>query len=88
MKSESVEKLPEYIKVIQRVNKEIGKPFLFLDVGACSNILRKVGGFLGTCMYLCVESHNELDTPAQPTIKQVSAIRNAMEANYESNNNK
>lgn len=88
VKSESIEKLPEYIKVIQRVNKEIGKPFLFLDVGACSNILRKVGGFFGSCMYLCVESHSELDTLAQPTIKQVLTIRNAMEENYESNNNK
>lgn len=87
VKSESIEKLPEYIKVIQRVNKEIGKPFLFLDTGACSNILRKTGGFLGSCMYLCVESHSELDTPAQPTIKQMSAIRNAMGENYESNNN-
>lgn len=79
VKSQNIEKLPEYIKVIQRVNKEIGKPFLFLDTGACSTVLRRIGGFLGSCMYLCVESHGELDTPAQPTIKQVAAIRNAMQ---------
>ena len=79
VKSESVEMLPEYIKVIQKVNREIKKPFLFLDTGACSNMLRKIGGFLGSCMYLCVESHGELDTPQQPTIGQLKQIRNAME---------
>ncbi len=84
--SESVSMLPEYISVIQRVNNEIKKPFLFLDVGACSNIIRKMGGFLGACMYLCVESHGELDTIYQPTIKQITKIRNIMEENNEGNN--
>ncbi len=79
VKSENIKMLPEYIKVIQKVKNELKKPFLFLDVGACSNILRKIGGELGSCMYLCVESHGELDTPAQPTIKKVLQIRNAME---------
>lgn len=79
VKSESEKMLPEYISAIQEVKTEFKKPFLFLDVGACSNILRKLGGFLGSCMYLCVQSHGELDTPAQPKIKQVLQIRCGME---------
>lgn len=79
VKSEKFEILPEYISVIHKVKKELNKPFLFLDVGACSRILRKLGGFLGSCMYLCVESHSELDTPAQPTIKNIINIKKDME---------
>ncbi len=85
VKSTSINMLPDYIKAMQRVTEELKKPILFLDVGACSNVLRKTGGLLGSCMYLCVESHSELDTPAQPTIKQVNVIRREM--NNESNNN-
>lgn len=78
VKAESIKMLPEYIAVIQKVKEQLNKPFLFLDVGACSNILRKVGPDLGTCMYLCVESHSELDTPAQPIIKNLKLIRDNM----------
>lgn len=81
VRSESVNVLPEYIKVVQKVNETIRKPFLFLDIGACSNILRKVGPDLGTCMYLCVQSHGALDTPAQPVLKKLKLIKeNMMEA--------
>lgn len=80
VKSESTDKLPEYIGVINKVNKKFGKPFLFLDTGACSNILRKVGPDMGTCMYLCVESHNKLDTVAQPELKNVIPIKENMKA--------
>lgn len=78
VKAENENMLPEYIKAIQKINREIKKPVLFLDVGVCSNILRKVGPDLGTCMYLCVESHNKLDTPAQPVLKNLKLIKENM----------
>lgn len=78
VQSQSLTVLPEYLSVIQKVDREIKKPFLFLDTGACSNILRKVGPNLGTCMYLCVESYGELDTPQQPLLKQLKPIRDNM----------
>lgn len=79
VRSESKSRLPEYLATIERVKAALGKPFLFLDVGANSTLLRRLGGTLGSAMYLCVESHSELDTAVQPTLKQVLAIRNALE---------
>lgn len=78
VKSQNINMLPKYIEVIQKINNEIKKPLLFLDSGACSNILRKVGPQLGACMYLCVQSHNELDTPTQPKLKNLKLIRDNM----------
>lgn len=78
VKSGHIDRLGEYIDVIRRVKRDIGRPFLLLDCGACANILRKTGVNMGTCMYLCVQSHGPLDTSAQPTIKCVRTIRNAM----------
>lgn len=78
VKSEHAERIGEYAEVIQRVRKEINKPFLFLDAGACANVTRKIGVNLGTCMYLCVQSHGPLDTSAQPTIKCVRTLREEM----------
>ena len=80
VKSENESRLPEYVKVIQKINRELKKPLLFLDSGACSNILRKVGPDLGTCMYLCVYRHGEFDTAAQPVLENLKLIRDNMRA--------
>ena len=79
VKSGDVRRLTEYLSIIQRVKTELHKQILLLDSGACSTVLRKLGGFLGSCMVLGVESHNALDTPAQPNLKELLQIRNAME---------
>ncbi len=78
VKSESLDRIGEYADVIRRVRRETGKPFLFLDGGACANLLRKIGVNLGTAMYLCVQSHGPLDTPAQPAIKCIRTLREEM----------
>lgn len=78
VRSADEKRLPEYIAAITRVNEELQKPFLLLDGGACANVLRKVGPFFGTCMYLCVQSHGELDTSAQPVLKALKQIRDHM----------
>lgn len=78
VKADSEKSLPEYIGVIQKITEEFDKPLLFLDVGACSNILRKIGPEMGTCMYLCVERHSALDTPTQPVLRDLKQIRSYM----------
>lgn len=78
VESRNAAMLPVYIETVQKVSRELRKPFLFLDVGACSAFLRRVGPNIGTCMYLCVESYNDLDTPAQPLLKELKLIRDRM----------
>lgn len=78
VKSESENRLSDYIRVIRQIKEETGKPVLLLDIGACSALMRKVGPLFGTCMYLCVQSHGELDTPAQPLLRDVKTIREAL----------
>jgi len=54
-------------------------PFLFLCIGECG-ILRRIGGELGCCMYLCVYEHDEIATPEQPLLRDIKVIREAMKA--------
>lgn len=69
----------ENLKIINMLKENLKIPFLFLCVGECG-ILRRIGGELGCCMYLCVYEHDELSTPAQPLLRNVKAIRDAMKA--------
>ena len=72
--ADSVEEQLENLKIANILRKELEIPFLFLSVGEC-RILRRIGGELGCCMYLCVYEYDELATPAQPLLKSVKAIR-------------
>lgn len=80
VQSQTADILPDYLAAVRRIKTELHKPVLLLDSGACAGVLRKVGPDLGTCMYLCVESHNELDTPAQPVLKCLKQLRDYMRA--------
>ena len=51
--------------------------FLFLSTGKC-NVLRRIGGELGCCMYLCVYEYDELSIKSQPLLKNMKAIRDNM----------
>ena len=64
----------ENLKIINMLKEKLEIPFLFLCVGEC-RILRRIGGELGSCMYLCVHEYDALATPAQPLLKDVKAIR-------------
>lgn len=72
--ADSVEEQLENLKIANILRKELEIPFLLLSVGEC-RILRRIGGELGCCMYLCVYEYDELATPAQPLLKSVKAIR-------------
>lgn len=72
--AESVAEEIENLRIIDMLKEKLGIPFLFLCGGECS-LLRRIGGELGCCMYLCVHEHDKLATPVQPLIKSVKTIR-------------
>ena len=75
--ADTMEQQLENLKIINMLKENLKIPFLFLCNGECS-ILRRIGGEIGNCMYLCVQEHDELATPAQPLLKDVKIIRNTM----------
>lgn len=72
--AETAEQQIENLRIIDMLKRELGIPFLFLCGGECG-ILRRIGGRLGCCMYLCVEEHDELATAQQPLLKDLKLIR-------------
>ena len=67
----------ENLKIVTLLKENLKIPFLYLSGGEC-NVLRRIGGELGCCMYLCVHEHDELATPQQPLLKKLKAIRDNM----------
>ena len=72
--ADSMEQQIENLRIVNMLKEKLGVPFLFLSAGECS-ILRRIGGELGCCMYLCVHEYDELATPTQPLLRCVKAIR-------------
>ena len=72
--ADTMEQQIENLRIIDLLKRELGIPFLFLAGGHC-RILRRIGGEIGCCMYLCVHEHDELATAEQPLITSVKAIR-------------
>lgn len=73
--AENMDEQLENLKIINMLKENLKIPFLFLCGGECG-ILRRIGGELGCCMYLCVYEHDKFATPAQPLLKNIKAIRN------------
>ena len=72
--AESMEQQIENLRIIHFLKEKLSIPFLFLCGGEC-HVLRRIGGELGCCMYLCVHEHDELATKTQPLLRDVKAIR-------------
>lgn len=64
----------ENLRIINLLKKELEIPFLFLCGGEC-RLLRRIGGQLGCCMYLCVHEYDDFATKEQPLITDVKAVR-------------
>ena len=64
----------ENLRIINMLKEKLDIPFLFLSGGECK-ILRRIGGEMGCCMYLCVYEHDALATPQQPLLKKIKQIR-------------
>lgn len=75
--AETMEEQIENLRIINMLKENLKIPFLFLAGGEC-HILRRIGGELGCCMYLCVHEYDELATQVQPLLKNVKAIRDNM----------
>lgn len=72
--AETMEEQIENLKTVRALKEELRIPFLFLSVGK-SEILRRIGGTLGCCMYLCVQEHDEFSTETQPLLKHLKCLR-------------
>lgn len=67
----------ENMRITALLKKELKIPFLFLACGECK-ILRRIGGELGSCMYLTVHEYDEYATATQPLLVDVKAIRDIL----------
>lgn len=70
----NMEEQLENLKTVNLLKNNLKTPFLFLAVGQ-SGLLRRLGGELGCCMYLCVQEYDALATPAQPLLQDVYKLR-------------
>ena len=76
--AENREQEIENLKIINMLKEKLDIPFLFLSGGECK-ILRRIGGELGCCMYLCVYEYDSFATPQQPLLKNIKLIRDNMD---------
>ena len=75
--ADTMEQQLENLKIINMLKENLKIPFLFLCGGEC-RILRRIGGEIGCCMYLCVYEYDKLATPQQPLLKDVKIIRDTI----------
>ena len=75
--AETMAQQMENLRIVNLLKENLKIPFLFLSSGEC-HILRRIGGELGCCMYLCVYEHDKFATNTQPLLKHVKAIRENM----------
>ena len=79
--AESTEQQIENLRIINLLKENLDIPFLFLSAGQ-SRIIRRIGGALGCCMYLCVHEYDKLATKAQPLLSEMVAIRDCIGSAY------
>lgn len=72
--AETMEQQIENLRIVNLLKENLQIPFLFLSSGQC-RILRRIGGGLGCCMYLCVYEYDDFSTPEQPLLRHVKMIR-------------
>ncbi|MBQ2285712.1 MAG: type I 3-dehydroquinate dehydratase [Clostridia bacterium] len=72
--ADNMEQQLENLRIINLLKEKLDIPFLFLSGGECK-LLRRIGGELGCCMYLCVYEYDKFATPLQPLLKNIKAIR-------------
>lgn len=67
----------ENMRIINLLRENLKIPFLFLSGGEC-HIMRRVGGALGCCMYLCVHEYDQYATKTQPLLSDMKKIRDIL----------
>lgn len=66
------------LRIADRLGRELGKEHLFLAGGSECRLLRQVGPFFGSCMYLTVERYQPQSSKEQPLLRAAKAIRDSM----------
>lgn len=75
--AENTDQQIENLRIINLLKENLKIPFLFLSGGEC-HIMRRIGGSLGCCMYLCVREYDEYATKAQPLLHDIKIIRDIL----------
>ena len=75
--AENTDQQIENLRIIHLLKENLKIPFLFLSGGEC-HIMRRIGGLLGCCMYLCVHEYDEYATKAQPLLHDIKIIRDIL----------
>lgn len=76
--AETMEQQIENLRITDLLKRELDAPFLFLSGGICS-LHRRLGGYLGCCMTLCVYEHDALSTAQQPLLQTMKEIRDHLD---------
>ena len=76
--ADTMEQQIENFRIVNLLKENPNIPFLFLSVGEC-HILRRTGGELVSCMYMCVNEYDELSAPQQLLLKNLKAIGDNMQ---------
>ena len=71
--ADTMEEQIENMRIATLLKKELKIPFLFLSGGECK-ILRRIGGELGCCMYLCVHEYDDFATTMQPLLTSLKTF--------------
>ncbi|MBQ8344899.1 MAG: type I 3-dehydroquinate dehydratase [Clostridia bacterium] len=66
----------ENLRIVRLLKETLEIPFLYLSGGE-SRVLRRIGGELGCCMYLCVQEYDEVATKSQPLLCEINAAEAA-----------
>ena len=75
--AENTDQQIENLRIINLLKENLKIPFLFLSGGEC-HIMRRIGGLLGCCMYLCVHEYDEYATKSQPLLHDIKIIRDIL----------
>ncbi len=73
--SNSEEEELSNLAIIERLQRELGAPFLFLAGGSHCHLIRQIGPYLGCCMWLCVPHYDALATPVQPLLRAMRSLK-------------
>ena len=73
----------EGFQIINSLKKNLKVPFLYLGSGPKSRLLRQVGPFFGSCMFLCVQRYHPVTTKMQPILHAMRAVRDNIYIPYD-----
>ena len=77
-RADTREELMADLRIADRLGRELGKEHLFLAGGRECALLRQIGPYFGSCVYLTVERYRPQSSKEQPLLRAAKAIRDAM----------